>query len=283
MALEEPIQVQEPPEPAAIEKGERGRSTIGFPYLPLDDAIQVARAVHTVGGTHCQVDQLAAHLNLPSDASMFNLRLNTARIFGLVTRTQGVVTLTILGTRICDPQQEAAARAESFLFVPLYAKIYEQFKGASLPPASGLETAIGNMGVAEKQKSNARQVFQRAALQAGFSAYPGRLVYPPIKGAASAVPAPEVHTPAPEPDRSQDRSHDRSHDRKNNGGGGDGGDQHPFIQGLIKTLPAPDSPWPMDKRAQWLQAAVSVFNLIYTDDAASGRIEVHHIRKESAQ
>ncbi len=79
----------EPPVPAtAQEKEERGRSTIGFPYLPLDDAVQVAKAVNTVGGMHCQADQLAAHLNLPVDASMFSLRLNTARIFGLVTRTQ---------------------------------------------------------------------------------------------------------------------------------------------------------------------------------------------------
>jgi hypothetical protein len=38
----------------------------------------------------------------------------------------------------------------------------------------------------------------------------------------------------------------------------------------------------IDKRAQWLQAAVSVFNLIYTDDGSAGRIDVK-VQKDSVQ
>ncbi len=277
MPQEEALEEVDPTPP---EKGERGRSTIVFPYLPLDDAVQVAKGIHASGGSQCRIDQLAAYLRLPTDASMFNLRLNTARIFGLAARSQGIVALTPLGTRICDPQQEVAARAESFLSVPLYAKIYAQFKGASLPPISGLETAIGNMGVAVKQKSNARQVFQRAATQAGFFSYgPDRLVYPPIKGSAGAPP------PAVDPgleNSEGDKELDRSDRKKGNGGGNDGGQYHPFITGLLTTLPTAGEDWPMDARRKWLQAASTIFEVIYKDSESKGSLRIE-VQKDSGR
>jgi len=267
---------EESPQSAAPYKEERGRSTIVFPYLDLDDAVQVARAVQAAGGTHCQLDQLAAQLDLKADSSGFNLKLNTARIFGLITRSPGIVTLTTLGTRICDPRQEAAARVESFLFVPLYNRIYEQFKGVNLPPMSGLENAIGNMGVAAKQKGNARQVFQRAATQAGFFAYgPTRLVLPTIKGSAVAAAAEPSRRPA---------DHEKPDEASRNNGGGDdsgGGRQEPLIIGLIKALPKAGEPWTIEARRKWLQLAATVFDVIYKDagDGVSLRIE---IEKDSA-
>src|SRR5207244_3608808 len=111
----------------------------------------------------------------------------TAKTFGMITYTQGIVSLTSLGSRICDPNQEASAKADAFLAVPLYSRIYEQFKGGVLPPPSGLETAMVTLGVAPKQKDTARQVFQRSATEAGFFAYgPNRLVLPSIKASTSS-------------------------------------------------------------------------------------------------
>ena len=264
MPSEETVQeVQEAVESESQEKGERGRSTIVFPYLPLDDAIQIAKAVHNAGGPRCKVDQLAAQLALATNASMFRLRLNTARIFGLVTHAQGTITLTELGMRICDPLQESAAKVDSFLTVPLYAKIYEEFKGKNLPPMSGLEAAIGDMGVATKQRGNARQVFQRAATQAGFFAFgTGRLVYPTIKGSAPGnggdAQRPPAETEKPAADKPKG-------DSSGDGGGSGFGLLHPLIEGLIKTLPDPTAEWPIEKRAKWLRAASQNFDLIYPD------------------
>src|SRR5262249_6923734 len=101
----EPLETQD--------EGKRERSTIQFPYLPLDEAVAIAKGIHGVGGTSCQVDQLAGHLNQSPASSMFKLRISTARIFGLITHAHGTVSLTPLGTRICDPQQEQAAKADS--------------------------------------------------------------------------------------------------------------------------------------------------------------------------
>jgi hypothetical protein len=46
---------------------------------------------------------------------------------------------------------------------------------------------------------------------------------------------------------------------------------HPFIQGLLDTLPAPETNWTIEGRAKWLQAAAHCFDLIYM---GSGEIQI---------
>jgi hypothetical protein len=54
-------------------------------------------------------------------------------------------------------------------------------------PAASLEREIVELGVAEKQKDKARQVFERSADQAGFFEHgPNRLVMPGIAARHSA-------------------------------------------------------------------------------------------------
>jgi hypothetical protein len=266
-------------ETSEADNDKRIRSSIRFPYLPLDDVIAVAKGVHAVSGSSCKIDQLAAHLQQAADSSNFRLKLGTSSMFGVITHSQGTVTLTPLGNRICDPQQEQAAKADAFLNVPLYAAVYEKFKGINLPPPAGLETAMVNLGVSPKQKSTARQVFHRSATLAGFFSYgPDRLVYPSIKGHAGQPATTESVT------SSEADNNNRKPDRNNgSGGGGNGGDRyHPFIAGLLKTLPEADSDWPMDARRKWLQAASHIFELIYKDSESKGSLRIE-VQKESAR
>lgn len=51
----------------------------------------------------------------------------------------------------------------------------------------------------------------------------------------------------------------------------DGGSYHPFIEGLLKTLPVTGTVWAIEGRAAWLEAAASVFKLLYQGD---GRITI---------
>ena len=46
----------------------------------------------------------------------------------------------------------------------------------------------------------------------------------------------------------------------------DFGDLHPFVQGLLKTLPEPETEWPSSARVKWLQTAANIFDLIYKGD-----------------
>src|SRR5205823_2473792 len=129
--------VERAPEP---EPKQRERSTIGFPYNDLDDAVSVARAVHELGD-RCGHDQLAPKLGYKSvDNGAYTLKLATARHFGLITSSKEGVTLNPLGRRIFDPAREVQAKAEAFLTVPLYKALYDEYRGYPLPPTNiGLE------------------------------------------------------------------------------------------------------------------------------------------------
>jgi hypothetical protein len=149
------------PEPSK----QRVQSRIGFPYFDLDDAIAIARAIYNNAGNQCTVDQLAGYMKQTMISGAFREKVRTAKIFGIV---DGNLRLTDIGRLIVDPQQERVGRAQAFLAVPLYAAIFEKYKGGLLPPDVALEREMIGLGISEKQKAKARQAFQRSAKQAGF-------------------------------------------------------------------------------------------------------------------
>jgi hypothetical protein len=239
----------------------RERSTIEFPYLDLEDSIEIAKAVHEVGGASCQWDQVGAHLNVTSTSGSFRMRMQTAKMFGLITYERGTVYLTPLGTRICDPQQEKAARVEAFLAIPLYSAVHDKFKGVNLPPNPGLEGAMGVMGVSSKVRDKARQVFQRSAAQAGFFSFGNtRLVMPSIKASAAAPTETEIEEEKPPEKKKEKKESDR---------------RHPLIEGLLQELPEPQTEWTTEDRKRWLEMASTIFNVIYKDsDDSRGSLKV---------
>jgi hypothetical protein len=261
MANEEAVLLEEDEQSTDSGDGKRERSTIEFPYLDLDVAVEIAKGVHELGGSSCGWDQLAAHLGgqAPKGGG-FRLRVMTAKTFGLVTYGQGIVNLTDIGKRLCDPQQEKAARVDAFLAVPLYNAIYERYKNVTLPQPDALEAEIARFGVAPKQKGKARQAFQRSANSAGFFwSGANRLVKPAIKGSAAPAAAPEG-----EPEKPAKKKEKEDEDRR-----------HPLIEGLLKELPDPQAEWTTEDRKKWLEMASTIFNVIYKDsDDSRGSLKV---------
>ncbi|HZL29041.1 MAG TPA: hypothetical protein VFC39_21120 [Acidobacteriaceae bacterium] len=253
--------VETPQESAA-----QGRSTIRFPYLDQDDAVAIAKEIFELGGKSCEKSTLAAKLGVSSDGGGFNLRVGTAKMYGFISGEKKTLHLTDLGAKVVEPITEKAARSESFLAVPLYKALFEDWEGKSLPANPGLEGYIERLGVAPKQKDKARQVFQRSAQQAGYFAYgSNRLVRPTAKalGETEQKPAP----PPPVDDTKTDAEND-GNSRIRGDGGGEPPHKNPFIQGLLSKLPEENSEWSMDARKKWLQLAVSVFDVSYK--AATG-------------
>ncbi len=235
--------------------GRRERSSIAFPYGDLDSAVNVARTIYTRAGGQCSLDQLAAWLDYKSvDSGAFRLQVSTARIFGLLTTSRKALELTDLGTRIADTGRERQSRVEAFLSVPLYRKTFDEFRGQPLPPDAGLESAFARMGVAAKQTDKARQALQRSALQAGFfDAGKDRLVEP-------IMPAPEKPTG---PSNEARTGLAPSNPRLKTDEVEPEPSLHPFIQGLIATLPDTGTAWSDTERKEWLTAAEHIFALIY--------------------
>jgi hypothetical protein len=247
-----------PVTPPNADDEKRERSTIEFPYNDLDDAFEVAKAVHDNAGVSCTLDQLAAYLKQSMNSGAFRLRASNARVFGLTENERGTITLTGLGRRIADHSQEAAARADSFLQVPLYQRIYENYKGYTLPPASALEKFIRESGVASKQAGKARQAFMRSAKQAGFFTHgEDRLVRPAISGGEPGTKPIDV----PEIEEGQKQKNDGG------GGGDDGLNLDPLIMALLRKIPSAKDGWPPAKRVRWFRTfAMNVSQIYDTED-----------------
>jgi hypothetical protein len=160
--------VEIPDENEAQEPTRYLRSTIAFPYTGLKDAEQIARVLHDSWGGGASPDQLAASLKASPRSGSFRVKLATARTFRVISTSRGNIALTDLGRELIDPQTRAAARVDAFLAVPLFEALVNEYRGTMLPPDSGLEQKIHDLGVSTKQTSRARQAFQRSAELAGF-------------------------------------------------------------------------------------------------------------------
>jgi hypothetical protein len=233
----------------------RQRSTIAFAYLDLKSATEIAQAIHSnVGLGECAEDQLAAWTNQSPKSSGFRLQLTTARLFNLIDGGGSALRLTDLGRMLVDPSQMRDAKARAFLTVPLYRTVFDKYRGGVLPPAAALERDFVSLGVAEKQKERARQVFERSAEQAGFfESGRNRLVMPAVAVKPDFAPPPPQH----------DDGANQERGKKSGSGGGDIGDHDPLILGLFQKLPEPDADWPAKDRLKWLQTAANIFDLVY--------------------
>jgi len=234
----------------------RDRSTIGFPYLDLDDGVEIVQAIHNNAGTGCTVEQLAGFIGASARGGGFRIRILSAKTYGLIENPRGQVALTDVGKRMVDPSQEQGARVQAFFNVPLFRAVYDKFKGNVLPPKAALAREIQSMGVAVGQADRARQLLEKSAEQAGFFAHGrDRLVEPVVRG------APKVEAQASE------------QQKRGNGHSGGGGQYHPFIEGLLQKLPEPETEWQHEARVKWLQTAANIFDLLYTSDTA-GEISI---------
>lgn len=251
--------------PSNDEAAKREQSTIAFPYHDLEAATEVATAVYNRSGLGtCDLDELAAEMDQVISGS-FRVKLATARTFNLIDKDgRSSVRLTDIGRRIVTDDGAAAAKVEAFMGVPLYAKLYEAYKGQKLPPMKALEREMATLGVAAKQTDKARQAFDRAAKQAGFfDAGTDRLVRPRLE--VQSNPRDEEEAPP----REKEVEREPQRERQTGGGGGGGGrppgsgKDHPLINGLLVTLPEPGTAWPVAQRQAWLKMAASIFDMIY--------------------
>lgn len=242
----------------------RAKSTIEYPYLDLDNAIEIVKKIHQLEGDRCEWKQLATALDVAADGGGFRMRLLTAKTFGLLTYEKGQIMLTECGINATDPNFEKRARYEAFMNVSLFKQLFERFNGQQLPPVAAIERAIENLGAAPKQKDKARQVFQRSAKQAGlFELASDRLSTPPGLSTQKKEVETDVGDKKPNDPLSQK-------DRQGHGGGGNGGQYHPFIQGLIDKLPTPETAWALKDRAKWLNTAANIFDLMYLEGEDKG-------------
>ena len=245
-------------------EAKREQSSIAFPYLDLEAAAEVARAVYNRSGLGtCDLDELAAQMGQTMSGA-FRLKTGTAKIFDFVDKEgKSGIKLSELGRQIVSPETERAARVEAFLRVPLYAAVYDKYKGHLLPPPKALEREMLSLGVSSKQTDRARQAFERSARQAGF-----------FESGEDRLVRPRVDLPTRKVDESTNSDRVGSARQEDvSRGRGERDAHHPFIQGLLETLPPAEkfNEWTTDEQAEWLDAAAGIFKLL---SKSKGRIKI---------
>jgi hypothetical protein len=261
----EPIDGEEP-DGADDSKG-RQRSTIAFPYTDFDTAASVARAIYeNVGHGMCSAaSQLSAWMNMSAKSSGFRTQLSAARMFGLIEAENAEsYRLTHLGTKLIDPSQNRAAKSEAFLRVPLFKALYDRYKTGVTPPSAALEREIVSLGVPDKQRARARQVFESSAAQTGFREQgPSRLVMPAVVVLPEAPAVPET---------------EKGNGTGGGGGGGNGGavglDLDPLLIALLQKIPPQGALWPSEKRLRWFRTFAMNVSQVYDEDDSPVEMQI---------
>jgi hypothetical protein len=247
--------------PAASEPRQTriGRSETPFPYVHLEEAITIPRAIFENGARDLSRDQLAGALGVAPGSGSFSLKLGSARMFGLAESNDGRYALTDIGHMACsaDTTEAQTGRRDAFLSVELYKRLFTDYRGKPLPPLpKALETALVSYGVAPKQADKCRQTLMRSAQFAGFFANGrDRLIEPIIGGIAPVSRTGSIEQQAVERVDSEAKKSSAKHELAVL--------NEPLIMGMLVRMPEPGNGWSQEKRAQWLTLFGSVLDMVY--------------------
>lgn len=268
--------------PKAAKGASRPRSEVSFPYYDLDAAIEVAQKIHDEAGGSCSREQLAPMLGYSGTKNGgFLSKLGSARMFGLVEEVNGMLRPTQLAAQVYAPVHATdaqRAKAQAFLNVELFEKVYERFKGQPLPTNQGLENLLRvEFKVVPAQIKNAIRTLHESAESAGFfnAAGRGRLVMPlaanqkssilPV-GAGGPVDESVQSPPAQAPQKSQQQPHARTPASEE-------ANIPAAIYGLIRDLPPEGTTMSKAKRQRLINAFQASINWLYPDESEEAASE----------
>ncbi len=249
--------VKEPTPDPKVGKPKR-YSGVSFPYYTLERSVEVAKVMYERAGGVCDRPQLAAFLGYKgTNNGGFLSRVAAAKMFGLVEQEGDNVKVSPRGMAIVAQISEAdaeRAKAEAFLAVDLFKRVYEQYKGGTLPAEAGLKNLLETQySVVHDRVAPTVTILIQSARYAGFfKAGPDRMVMPVIVKGATPPPVEPPSVP-----------------RKNGGGGGGGDDVppniHPAIFGLLRELPAAGTAMTSKRRAALISAFTAMVGFIYPE------------------
>lgn len=258
------------PETAATNtKSAGGKSKTPYPYNDLNDSIEVARAIQERAGGVCGNEHLAEFLGYSSPRSgTYFSRVQAAKMFGLIHAQGNNLSPTERAHAILSPvmpDDEARARFEAFVSVPLFKAVFEQFRGMNLPPDVGIKNLLKTkFGIVEDRINPAFRILMDSAEQAGlFKTTGGRSkMIAPIMGIGLQPSASSTKTPDSLPPQ------DRIDKPKFGGGSGEGppGGVHTAIIGLLRELPPAGAAWPRAKKEKFLGAFKAIIDVVYPDN-----------------
>jgi len=224
----------------------------------LDSSIEVAKTLHERGGT-ASTHELASYLEYKSaDNGAFLNRIAAARLFDLVEGSGKAIGLTPRAYDILQPdypETAESARLNSFLGVPLFQVFLDKYEGRPLPPLSGIQNALTQLGVPAKNVKHVAGRLLDSADQAGLFKASGdrsKMIRPSIPGVFPS----QRTTNAIEPKQAQAVSAVAARYPK-------------LIEGALEQLPEPGV-WNEAELEQWLNLMEISLRIVYRIPKSGG-------------
>lgn len=257
----------------------RLRAQASYAYYDFSDSLAVSKKMLEMQGGGCSPDQLAQWLDYKSTKSgTFVSRVSAARQFGLVATEDAGLVVTERARQILSPvmpEDAAAAMADAFLAVELFGKIYDKYRGTTIPPRVGMKNLFmtSAFGLSDEAADRAVRVLFESAKQTGmFSGQDEtRLVRPGLArvqvAAVAETPAAPPPTPAA-PATNATGGHEHNKHGGSSGGSGGGGSGvppgvHGAIIGLLRDLPPPGADFPKKAKARFVKAFLATLDFAY--------------------
>lgn len=232
-----------------------------YPQYDLKSSIDVARTLHSKGGTGSAAE-LAEYLGYSSvNNGAFLTRVASAKLFELLDGQAKAYQVSERALRILAPESDAAAeqdKVEAFLSVPLFKAVFDRFHDQPLPDAEGLANSLRvNFSIPETQAKAAVARLLDSADEAGLFRVAGnrsKMIRPSRgNGAGDGRPL-----GAPAGDKGSPGGSAGS-------GSGTRARDHKIVDGVLDLLPPvkPDGGWDEQGLAQWLAFFEGAVRMLY--------------------
>ncbi len=270
----ETVKVVKDPEQDPKSGKPRAKSGVSFPYWDLDSVVEVAKVMHERAGGVADTAQLATMLDYSGVSNgSFRTRVSAAKMFGVIEGADdGKLRVSARGRQIVAPVTPAegrSARVEAFLAVDLFKRVFDRFKGTTLPENVGLRNLFLNEYtlVADRVGPTVRILLDSAGQAGLFEAAGNRTRMALPLGVESSSSAPATPKLREKPD-SPDTTKNGGGNGNGGGGGGFNGDGiDPAILGLLMRLPPGGTLMSAKRRKALIDAFTNVVSFIYPDAA----------------
>lgn len=138
--------------------------TVDYPRASLIKALELAKAVHELGGSST-IETAADHLGKKVSGA-FNSLVSTAVKYDFIDSKKGTLAITDHFKEFIhayDEEEEKALLRKSFFKIPIFHELYERFKNAKLPIQTLEKILIREFDVAEKIASRVSTYFVNAS------------------------------------------------------------------------------------------------------------------------
>lgn len=147
------------------------RSQYLFPVYDLGVALNVTQRVEEDGGGRLTEETLAINMGASAKSSAFRLKTLTARQFGLLDKSRGMLSTTQRAKAVFKPtaagERERALR-DSFLSMPLFRAVADRFRGQPLPDGDALRNVLEReFGVGHERVQSAERMLLDSARDSG--------------------------------------------------------------------------------------------------------------------